>query len=223
MIASIDVDAQKSFTELCPLELPIRGALEIVDGLNFNASLADCRIGTKDAHPLNPVWLASSPKQNGSKMPTDEEGCYYYQDAREYWVAHCVVGTRGFELLDGLPKPEDYDFFVWKGMERDLHPYGACYHDFNESVSTGLIEFLRCKNIDTIIIGGLALDFCVRQTILQLKRAGFSRVFDWRIILNLSATRSLSQNIFDLSNNLQKQYGILIARNNQELKDLTDY
>ena len=52
------------------------------------------------------------------------------------WVSHCVPGTPGFELLDELPQPLDYDYFVWKGVEPDLHPYGACYHDLAEKRST---------------------------------------------------------------------------------------
>jgi nicotinamidase/pyrazinamidase len=53
------------------------------------------------------------------------------------------VGTEGFELLDGLPKPQQYDYFVWKGIESDLHPFGACYHDVSELRTTGVIEVLK--------------------------------------------------------------------------------
>ena len=35
------------------------------------------------------------------------------------WVSHCGPGTPGFALLDGLPDPIDYDYFVWKGVEPD--------------------------------------------------------------------------------------------------------
>ena len=42
------------------------------------------------------------------------------------------------------------------------------------------------KGIDTIIVGGLATDYCVKNTAVQLAEAGF------RVILNLSACRAIS-------------------------------
>ncbi len=54
-IASFDVDAQKSFTPLCPNELPVAGGDGIGAELNYMASLAGHRIGSKDAHtPTHP-------------------------------------------------------------------------------------------------------------------------------------------------------------------------
>lgn len=43
--ASFDVDAQKSFTPLCPDELPVPGGDQIAGELNFIASLASLQIG----------------------------------------------------------------------------------------------------------------------------------------------------------------------------------
>ena len=73
-----------------------------------------------------------------------------------------------------------------KVLSPDLHPYGACYHDQTDTCSTGVIEFLQGQGVKTVLVGGLALDFCVKTTVLQLCRAGF------RVLVNLSATRSLS-------------------------------
>lgn len=164
--ASFDVDAQKGFTTLCPEELPVEGGLDIVDELNYLASKTDFRLGSKDAHPENPVWLATEDKPMGTKLD--------YPEADLTWNRHCVVGTKGFELLDGLPKPEEYDFFVWKGQEPDLHPYGACYHDIEEKLETGVFGFLRDSGIDTVIVSGLAFDFCVGTTARQLRDSGFN-------------------------------------------------
>ena len=57
-VASLDVDAQRGFTPLCPNELPVPGGDHIVAELNAQAKCARLRIGSKDAHPANPVWLA---------------------------------------------------------------------------------------------------------------------------------------------------------------------
>ena len=52
--------------------------------------------------------------------------------------------------MDGLPSAKEYDYCVLKGVDPELHPYGACFHDIEEKLSTGLIEWLRCQNADTL-------------------------------------------------------------------------
>jgi len=151
---------------VCPQELPVEGGEYIVPELNAQAELAGYRLGSKDAHPDNAVWRTEDPNEIGAPLSG-------YPDAREKWVPHALVGSHGFELLDGLPHPSQYHYFVYKGAERDMHPYGACYHDVAETVSTGAIEFLRDKGVTTVVVGGLATDFCVRATVLQLANAGF--------------------------------------------------
>jgi nicotinamidase/pyrazinamidase len=177
--ASIDIDCQNGFTELCPKELPVPGALEIVDELNAVAKFAAFRIGSKDAHPANALWIATKTKPQFSKI----EG-YPNLDIR--WNAHCVVGTKGFESIDGLPAPENYDFFIYKGIERHMHPYGCAFHDLADKKSTGLIEYLKFNHVETVILNGIATDFCVRTTGLQL-----SKLF--RVILNLAGCRGIAK------------------------------
>lgn len=163
--ASFDVDAQKSFTPLCPDELPVVEGDLIVHELNQLAKRADLRIGCKDAHTSNAPWVVDTHDEMMQPHPLP--------NADLTWVSHCVPGTFGFELLDGLPHPMDYDYFVWKGVEPDLHPYGGCYHDLAEERSTGVIEFLHQNDVSHVLVGGLALDYCVKTTAMQLHKAGF--------------------------------------------------
>lgn len=179
-VAAFDVDAQNTFTPVCPNELPVPEGDKIVDELNAQAGLAAYRLGSKDAHPDNAVWRTEDPNEIGAPL----EG---YPNAREKWVPHALVGSHGFELLDGLPHPSQYHYFVYKGAERDMHPYGACYHDVAETVSTGAIEFLRDKGVSTVLVGGLATDFCVRATVLQLAAAGFE------VLVNSLAVHGISE------------------------------
>jgi nicotinamidase/pyrazinamidase len=163
--ASFDVDVQNGFTELCPEELPVKGGHQVVGPLNAQAALCRIRVGSKDAHSAHADFV------------------------NDTWPRHCEVGTFGFELVDSLPKPDDYDYFVWKGVEKHLHPYGACYHNEdwkNRKLSTGVIEFLKYNKIKTIIVGGLATDYCVANTALQLKDA------DFEVIVNLAACRGIN-------------------------------
>ncbi|MFF7062958.1 isochorismatase family protein [Pseudomonas sp. NPDC008258] len=178
-IASFDVDAQNGFTGNAPQELPVPEGDEIAADLNAMALRADLRLGSKDAHPANAAWVVADPAHMLQPLQLD--------NADLTWVSHCVPGTPGFELLAGLPAPIDYDYFVWKGVEPDLHPYGACYHDLAERRSTGVIEYLKVQQVDTVIVGGLALDYCVKTTARQLRQAGF------KVLLYLPACRALTQ------------------------------
>jgi len=176
--ASIDVDAQNTFTELCPLELPVKGGQDIVPELNAQAKFAKVRVGSKDAHSPASLWVDTDKEPQFTPIADALN-----MDIR--WKIHGVPGSAGFRLIEGLPAVKDYDFFVWKGIETDMHPYGACYHDLQNKMSTGLIEWLKDRGVRTVILGGLALDYCVRLTAIQLKKAGF------RVIINLAATRGI--------------------------------
>lgn len=178
-IASFDVDAQRTFTPLCPNELPVPGGDEIGPELNRQSRLAAYRLGSKDAHSPNSVWVTDDPAMTGKPGVAGD-------DVEEHWPVHAVPGTEGFELVPGLPRPADYDFFIWKGVELDMHPYGACYHDIAENMSTGVIEWLREREISHVLVGGLATDFCVNATALQLQKAGF------QVILNRAACRGIA-------------------------------
>ena len=68
-----------------------------------------------------------------------------------------------------------------------MHPYGACYHDLAEKLSTGLIEWLRDKGATVLLVGGLATDYCVKTTVLQLLRGG-----DWQVLVNRAACRGIA-------------------------------
>ncbi len=174
----MDIDAQYSFTPHCPAELPVPEGHEIAHELNRQATYAQYRIGSKEAHPPHAIWIATS--ENPVLSPLAGK------NVDVHWPAHCIPGTKGFELIHGLPHPSQYDFFVWKGIEPDMHPYGSCYHDLQETMSTGIIEFMHIKGIKMVIVGGLATDYCVRNTVLQLLKA------DFQTIVNLGACRGMS-------------------------------
>lgn len=178
-VASLDVHVQKTFTPICADEIPVPEGHMIVDELNLQASMAAKRIGAKEGHHADALWVAN--EHQPPLSPVEGKNV----DVR--WPAHSVVGTLGFELVDGLPAIDDYDYYVWQGVELDMHPYGVCYHDFNEKLSTGIIEYLRLNNIDTVIVGGLATDYCVKTSVLQLLNAGF------KVVVNLAACRGVSE------------------------------
>lgn len=197
--ASFDVDPQNGFTPKCPKELPVPEGHLIADELNKNAKKASFRVGSKDAHPAEPLWKAT--KETPQFTPVKGK----HKDLDIHWTLHCVVGTYGFDFIDGLPKPSEYDFVVYKGMEVDMHPYGACYHDLGDTKSTGVIEALKANDIDTVIVGGLATDYCVATTAKQLKSAGFS------VIVNLASCRGIDPTTITSAIEEMKAIDILVV------------
>jgi len=215
-VASFDVDAQKGFTPLCPNDLPVDCGDTIVNELNTQAELADYRVGSKDCHPPNPLWLADA--THPVLTPVENGG----PNVDIHWPSHCVIGTKGNELLDGLPKVNEYDFFVFKGIEPDLHPYGACYHDIEEKLSTGVIEWMKSKNVEVVIVGGLAYDYCVKTTAIQLRKAGFI------VVVNSEATRSVAESSSLTANTdlAKAEVGVIYGGNSAVknfIKNLKDY
>ena len=205
IIAAIDVDPQQCFTPFCPNELPIYEGDQIAPELNKQAGLARYRVLTKDAHSPSAPWIVKDRKQ--MLQPTK------LVNADLTWVSHAVPGTMGFDILPELPHFLEYDFVVWKGIEPSLHPYGACFHDIEEKLSTGLIEWLAMKSVDTVIIGGLALDFCVKTTAIQL-----SLNEKFQVLVNLSSCRGTSANSIAQAKSAMRQAGVILMNDYQDLK-----
>lgn len=179
--ASFDVDPQRGFTPLCPDELPVYNGHKIAQELNAQAQFAKYRIVSKDCHPPKAPWVTDVAEQ----IMTPVEGDYPGLDVK--WPSHCVIGTEGNRLIPGLPAEATYDLVIEKGKDPLHHPYGACYHDLAETKSTGVIEWLTQHNIEEVIIGGLATDYCVKNTVLQLCRAKF------KVVVNLGACRGVAE------------------------------
>lgn len=204
--ASHNVDPQNGFTPLCPNELPVPEGDEIVDELNKQNSLVKYKTVSKDVHPANAIWLATA--QNPQFSPVEGK------DVDIRWNAHCMSGTYGAELINGLPKMIEYDFFVSKGFEPDLHPYSSCYHDLGKKLSTGLIEWYNSKEITTVIVTGLATNYCVGETVIDLANAGF------QVILNLSGCRGIgTQDVIDeYVNMLVDEYNVFVINSSDDLE-----
>lgn len=205
-IAAFDIDAQQTFTPLCPNELPVAEGDLIAGELNAQAEFASVRAASRDAHSSSAVWIAGG----GHAPLTPVEG---YEDCDLYWPSHAIVGTKGFNFIPGLD-PKAYSYQVYKGIEPDKHPYGACYHDLKDTLSTGVIEFLQAHGIKAVICGGLATDYCVKTTALQLVRAGFT------VILNLAACRGIAPDTVDAAIKEMRESGVIIVNNSAELSSL---
>lgn len=204
-VASFDVDPQNTFTPVCPDELPVPEGDQIASELNAQAAFASLRVASRDAHCMEAVWIATDDHPQFSPVLNQP-------DADIRWKPHAIVGTKGFEFISGLD-PQAYDFQVYKGIDPAMHPYGACYHDLAEQKSTGVIEFLRQHGIGTVVVGGLATDYCVKTTVLQLCRAGF------KVVVNLGACRGIAPDTVRQAIEAMQAAGAAIVRKASELEN----
>ena len=99
------------------------------------------------------------------------------------WPVHCVQGTEGAAYHPDLALPDDA-VRVDKGIELDTDQYSA----FD---GTGLAALLRAHRVERVWIGGLALDVCVRATVLDALSDDFG------VGLIRSATRAVDPQTAD--------------------------
>ncbi len=93
------------------------------------------------------------------------------------WPVHCVRGTTGAAFHPDLTIPEGAIF-----VDKATTPGIENYSDF---AATGLGDRLRERGVRRVWVGGLALDYCVRATVLD----GLAEGFEVHLILD--ATRAV--------------------------------
>jgi nicotinamidase/pyrazinamidase len=164
------IDAQNDF---CP-----GGALAVNDGdkviapLNVLASAiaeGGGRVAaTQDWHPQGHISFASS--HNG-KNPGDIIDTVSVKE-QALWPDHCVQGTRGAEFHDALDQ-RFISMVIRKGFREELDSYSAFYEN-DRKTPTGLEGWIRSLGIETVIMGGLATDYCVFYSAMDCKKLGFN-------------------------------------------------
>jgi nicotinamidase/pyrazinamidase len=86
------------------------------------------------------------------------------------WPVHCVQGSYGAEFHRAL-KLGGETVICSKGMESDSDSYSA--FDAVDVAGMKLSELLQQTGVKRIYIGGLATDYCVKQTALDGRKFGF--------------------------------------------------
>ena len=141
------VDVQCGFTSLCPGELPIPGALEIVPRVN---------------ELLERPWLRIDASQDWH--PPDHRSFRGQQD--NLYPPHCVAGTPGAEFLPGLATHRFHA--IWrKGYQRDFEAYAVT------AQHPGMFALYRAAGVGTVAVCGIATNICCFFTARDLTQAGF--------------------------------------------------
>ena len=81
------------------------------------------------------------------------------------WPPHCVQGTSGAEFHPSLSVPLEA-IVISKGDDPNAEAYSAFQ-------GSDLEKRLEEAEVDTIILGGLTTDYCVKETTIDARRAGF--------------------------------------------------
>ncbi|MCA1768929.1 MAG: isochorismatase family protein [Halomonas sp.] len=126
----------------------MEGGSALVSGINAEIDAAQAAgalvVATRDWHPVDHVSFA----HRGGP-----------------WPVHCVQDTVGAAFHPNLTLPDD-TVRVSKATAFDADAYSG----FD---GTGLGGYLKEKGIERVIVCGLALDVCVRATVLEARQEGF--------------------------------------------------
>lgn len=161
--ALIVVDMQNDFGHPDG-SLFVQGSAGIVDAINDEieriADVGGQIVLTQDWHP------ASTPHfiNEGGKWPT-----------------HCVAGTWGADLIDGLDPNGRASAIVRKGTngEDGYSAFSMRKPDGDADIPTGLAGLLRERGASSVAVVGLATDVCVAATAVNAATAGFGTVVLW--------------------------------------------
>ncbi len=146
--ALIVVDMQNDF--MPGGALPVPEGDSIVPRLNEYIELFEGRalpvFFTRDWHPENHISF----KGHGG-----------------IWPPHCVQNTEGAMFHKDMRMPLDNKFIISKGTSPDFDAYSGFQ-------GTVLDSLLRERGVTRVFVGGVATDYCVKNTVLGALNLGYS-------------------------------------------------
>ncbi len=155
--ALIVVDVQNDFADRSG-SLYVPGGEQVIPFINEQAHAAvdvgALVVYTQDWHP--------------EKTP-------HFQQYGGIWPVHCVAGTKGAEFHDSLNVVAGA-LHVKKGTggEDGYSAFTVRDPETGEESSTGLLDQLTEAGIERVMVVGLALDYCVKETALDAATSGLN-------------------------------------------------
>lgn len=163
--ALLVIDVQNDFCPGGALAVPDGDA--IVPGINTLMDDFDAVILTQDWHPAGHSSFASS---HDGKSPYDMVEMPY--GPQVLWPDHCVQGSAGAAFHLSL-RTERADLIIRKGYNPQIDSYSAFFEN-DQKTPTGLEGYLRTRGVDSLVLVGLATDFCVNFSAVDAAKLGFS-------------------------------------------------
>ena len=178
------IDAQRGFMpaeEGDRLSLAGFGELAVSNGEaivpNVNKLLAGYAVRgyttfiTQDWHPVETAHFSTQPNYATT------------------WPTHCISNTPGAELHPAIAIPQSA-LKIKKGIEvLEQGEDDQSYSGYNgiDDMGRHLGDLLRERNISHVALGGLALDYCVGKTALDLRTK-----LDLDVVVAIDATRGIA-------------------------------
>jgi len=88
------------------------------------------------------------------------------------WPTHCVQGTEGAAFHHGL-RTKPAQMILRKGFHTGIDSYSAFFEN-DRTTPTGLDGYLRERGVASVVLTGLATDYCVGFSALDAARLGYN-------------------------------------------------
>ncbi len=174
--ALIVVDVQPDF--LPGGSLAVGGGDAIIPGVweLMESGAFPVKVATQDWHPPDHASFASN---HDDAEPLETTQLHGHDQI--LWPDHCVQGTPGAELYPQLPWKR-VDAVIRKGTDSRVDSYSGFRNNWGpggDRPPTGLAGYLRERDVEEVVICGLARDFCVQWTAEDAVEAGFRTTLVW--------------------------------------------
>jgi nicotinamidase/pyrazinamidase len=184
------VDVQPTFmpnhTTLDGSFLP-NGGLPVINGNGIIPSIVErmqsfhFTATSQDWHPESHKSFAQNHHGKDRKplKPFPENGVTWVTPSGESetgpgWPKHGIQGERESEIHPDIERilPKD-TIRVFKGTKPNVESFGAFHSQNPAHEITGLHNILQKNKVMNMVVVGLALDYCVKETALQAIRHGY--------------------------------------------------
>ena len=175
----------------------IPGVWELMESNAFPVKVA-----TQDWHPPEHASFASN--HDGAE-PLETIRLHGHDQI--LWPDHCVQGTPGADLYPQLPWTR-VDAVIRKGTDPRVDSYSGFRNNWGpggDRPPTGLAGYLRERDVEEVVICGLARDFCVQWTAEDAVEAGFRTTLVWDL------TRSVDPSGDDELRSALEEQGVRIV------------
>ncbi|ORY98593.1 nicotinamidase-like amidase [Syncephalastrum racemosum] len=172
--ALVLVDIQNDFLEAGSLAVPDASFIlpAVQDLIRLFKRRDALVIATQDWHPEDHISFASNHGAKPFAQILIQDGGREVKQI--LWPDHCVQDTHGAELAKEIPL-SDITHIIKKGKNQRVDSYSA-FADNNYDEITPLAKILYQNRIETVVVVGLAADYCVKMTCLDSIKFGFETV-----------------------------------------------
>lgn len=184
---------------------------QIIPVINRLQEKFDLIIATQDWHPGDHGSFAAN---HEGKKPGDFVQLGNVEQV--LWPIHCVQGSRGAEFHEALDQ-KAWNKIIRKGMNPYVDSYSG-FFDNDRRENTGLSQYLKDLGVEEVVVTGLALDYCVKYTVLDAIKEGFEAT------LVKDATRAVNLYPQDYDNALKEMIkaGAVVVDSSELLKRIED-